>query len=178
VVLPAIRPPAPLLPGFYHHAIREMLFGAAAVFRPFRISYFAHQPWLNPLNFLWDFWLFFRLATMPSSPFSLARSNRYKTCSFAALVSFYSLADLQEFSEALEPMTHDTLPEVRSGWTGSRGITAALPLLVRARLLQGSQSQQVWTIDNRSPPSGFCQILHAALTAHRNRSPRTAAAII
>jgi hypothetical protein len=26
---------------------------------PFRISYFAHQPWLNPLNLLWDFWRIF-----------------------------------------------------------------------------------------------------------------------
>ena len=29
------------------------------VFRPFRISYFAHQPWLNPLNSLGDFWRIF-----------------------------------------------------------------------------------------------------------------------
>jgi hypothetical protein len=25
------------------------------VFRPVRVSYFAHQRWLNPLNSLWDF---------------------------------------------------------------------------------------------------------------------------
>jgi hypothetical protein len=26
-----------------------------SVFRPFRERHFAHQPWLNPLSFLWDF---------------------------------------------------------------------------------------------------------------------------
>src|SRR5258708_33586710 len=29
------------------------------VLRPFRERHFAHQPWLNSLNFLWDFWRLF-----------------------------------------------------------------------------------------------------------------------
>jgi hypothetical protein len=50
-----------LLPEPQQEAVQLTFFKGMSqllVFRPFRESHFAHQPWLNPLNFLWGFCVF------------------------------------------------------------------------------------------------------------------------